>query len=106
MSFVLFSTELEKPAETSVVRSVYPTLLSYRKWRNFLLQNLYVTEQIHSLFIPFSHFTLMNILMLLVTLKVVILVAIRTCVLVVFTVFLSCLDKAPGCESQYLVLHN
>lgn len=26
---------------------------------------------------------------------------------VVFTVLLSCLDKAPGCESQYLVLlHN
>lgn len=58
-------------------------LLCYKKWRNFLLQNLYISELICSLFLHFSHFTLMNILISLVTLEVV------TCALVRFTVFLS-----------------
>lgn len=65
-----------------------------------------MTEQIPSQFIPFSHFTLMNIPISLVISNVVILVAVSTCVSVVFTVFLSCLDKGPGCESQHLLLHN
>lgn len=51
MSFALFFTELEKPAETRVTAFIRH-LLSYRKWRTFLLQNLCMTEQIkpvHSL---------------------------------------------------------
>lgn len=75
-SSTLFSTELEKPAETSVLAS--PVLFSDRKWRRFLLQSLYVIEQIASLFTDFSCFTPINILPSLVTSEGVILTAVGT----------------------------
>lgn len=70
-------------------------LFSYRKQRTFLLQILYGRELLCSLFLHISHFVLVSSLLSLGTSEVAILIALRTCVLVRFTLFLSCLDKAP-----------